>query len=82
MQGMGWLTCEELIWDKQGQLLPYFPDTHKIPAISDTPTEFNGSFLSDATQKNTVHGSKAVGEPPLMLAISVREGIRDTKRVL
>ncbi|MDP9100329.1 MAG: xanthine dehydrogenase molybdopterin binding subunit, partial [Verrucomicrobiota bacterium] len=48
-----------------------------IPAIGDTPQIFNVAFLKDATQSNVVHGSKAVGEPPLMLAISVREAIRD-----
>ncbi|MEY2585669.1 MAG: xanthine dehydrogenase large subunit, partial [Verrucomicrobiota bacterium] len=50
---------------------------YKIPAVGDTPGIFNVQFLSDATQSNVVHGSKAVGEPPLMLAISVREAIRD-----
>ncbi len=53
------------------------PDTYKIPAIGDTPDIFNVTFLTEATQPNVVHGSKAVGEPPLMLAISVREAIRD-----
>ena len=77
VQGMGWLTCEELIWDDKGRLLTHSPDTYKIPAIGDMPHEFNVSFLSDAAQRNTIFGSKAVGEPPLMLAISVREAIRD-----
>jgi xanthine dehydrogenase molybdopterin binding subunit/xanthine dehydrogenase small subunit len=77
VQGMGWLTCEELIWDDKGRLLTHSPDTYKIPAIGDAPMEFNVSFLSEAAQPNTIHGSKAVGEPPLMLAISVREAIRD-----
>ena len=57
--------------------LTHSPDTYKIPAIGDTPDIFNLAFLSNATQSNVVHGSKAVGEPPLMLAISVREAIRD-----
>ncbi|MFN2476656.1 MAG: xanthine dehydrogenase molybdopterin binding subunit [Chthoniobacterales bacterium] len=77
VQGAGWLTCEELVWDSEGRLLTHSPDTYKIPAIGDTPDVFNVSFLSDATQSNVIHGSKAVGEPPLMLAISVREAIRD-----
>ncbi|MDB6028137.1 MAG: Xanthine dehydrogenase, molybdenum binding subunit protein, partial [Verrucomicrobiales bacterium] len=77
VQGMGWLTCEELVWDDKGRLLTHSPDTYKIPAIGDTPLELNVSFLSEAAQPNTIHGSKAVGEPPLMLAISVREAIRD-----
>ncbi len=77
VQGMGWLTAEELVWDKDGRLLTHSPDTYKIPAIGDMPREFNVAFLANATQPNTIFGSKAVGEPPLMLAISVREAIRD-----
>ncbi len=77
IQGMGWLTAEELIWDEQGKLLTHSPDTYKIPAVGDTPRMFNVEFLSEAAQRNVIHGSKAVGEPPLMLAISVREAIRD-----
>jgi xanthine dehydrogenase molybdopterin-binding subunit B len=77
IQGMGWLTAEELIWDAAGRLLTHSPDTYKIPAIGDTPEIFNVNFLSNATQKTVVYGTKAVGEPPLMLAISVREAIRD-----
>ena len=77
VQGMGWLTGEELKWDDQGRLLTHSPDTYKIPAIGDRPQIFNVNFLQNATQKNVIHGSKAVGEPPLMLALSVREAIRD-----
>ena len=77
VQGMGWLTTEELKWDDQGRLLTHSPDTYKIPSVGDTPRIFNVALLKHATQKNVVHGSKAVGEPPLMLAISVREAIRD-----
>jgi xanthine dehydrogenase large subunit len=77
VQGLGWLTAEELVWDKDGKLLAHSPDTYKIPAIGDVPHAFNVSFLANATQRNTIFGSKAVGEPPLMLAISVREAIRD-----
>ncbi|HEX3797598.1 MAG TPA: xanthine dehydrogenase molybdopterin binding subunit [Verrucomicrobiae bacterium] len=77
IQGMGWLTAEELKWDGAGRLLTHSPDTYKIPAIGDTPRIFNVNFLHDAAQKTVVHGSKAVGEPPFMLAISVREAIRD-----
>ncbi|HEX4641210.1 MAG TPA: molybdopterin cofactor-binding domain-containing protein, partial [Chthoniobacterales bacterium] len=77
VQGAGWLTNEELVWDSEGRLLTHSPDTYHIPAVGDTPEIFNVAFLSDATQANVVHGSKAVGEPPLMLAISVREAIRD-----
>ncbi|MEY2537714.1 MAG: xanthine dehydrogenase large subunit [Verrucomicrobiota bacterium] len=77
VQGAGWLTNEELVWDSKGQLLTHSPDTYKIPAIGDTPGQLNVAFLSQATQANVIHGSKAVGEPPLMLALSVREAIRD-----
>jgi xanthine dehydrogenase molybdopterin binding subunit/xanthine dehydrogenase small subunit len=77
IQGMGWLTTEELKWDDQGRLLTHSPDTYKIPSIGDTPPVFNVTLLRNATQKGVIHGSKAVGEPPLMLAISVREAIRD-----
>jgi xanthine dehydrogenase molybdopterin binding subunit/xanthine dehydrogenase small subunit len=77
IQGIGWLTTEELLWDDQGRLLTHSPDTYKIPAVGDTPPVFNVSFLRDATQTSVIHGSKAVGEPPLMLGISVREAIRD-----
>ena len=77
IQGMGWLTAEELKWDDKGRLLTHSPDTYKIPAVGDTPQIFNVSLLKNAAQKNVVYGTKAVGEPPLMLAISVREAIRD-----
>jgi xanthine dehydrogenase molybdopterin binding subunit/xanthine dehydrogenase small subunit len=77
IQGMGWLTTEELKWDDQGRLLTHSPDTYKIPAAGDTPAEFRVTLLRNSVQPGVVHGSKAVGEPPLMLAISVREAIRD-----
>jgi xanthine dehydrogenase large subunit len=77
VQGAGWLTNEELVWDSEGRLMTHSPDTYKIPAVGDTPDIFNVTFLANATQHNVIHGSKAVGEPPLMLAISVREAIRD-----
>jgi xanthine dehydrogenase molybdopterin binding subunit len=77
VQGLGWLTTEELQWDDQGRLLTHSPDTYKIPSVGDTPQIFNVTLLKNATQKNVIHGSKAVGEPPLMLAISAREAIRD-----
>jgi xanthine dehydrogenase large subunit len=77
IQGMGWLTMEELVWDAKGRLLTHSPDTYKIAAIGDVPTDLRVDFLSNAAQPNNIYGSKAVGEPPLMLAISVREAIRD-----
>ncbi|HEY3862835.1 MAG TPA: xanthine dehydrogenase molybdopterin binding subunit [Verrucomicrobiae bacterium] len=76
-QGMGWLTNEELKWDDKGRLLTHSPDTYKIPSAGDTPLVFNVALLKNATQRNVICGSKAVGEPPVMLAISVREALRD-----
>jgi xanthine dehydrogenase large subunit len=77
VQGMGWLTREELLWDKEGRLLIHGASTYQIPAVSDAPLEFHVTLLPGASQEGTVHGSKAVGEPPLMLSLSVREAIRD-----
>lgn len=77
VQGMGWLTSEELKWDATGRLMTHSASTYQIPAMSDAPVEFNVSLLPHAAQPGSIHGSKAVGEPPLMLAISVREAIRD-----
>jgi xanthine dehydrogenase large subunit len=77
VQGMGWLTREELLWDKEGRLQTHSASTYQIPAISDAPLEFHVTLLPEAAQAGTIHGSKAVGEPPLMLSISVREAIRD-----
>ena len=77
LQGMGWLTFEELKWDAEGRLLTHSPDTYKIPSFGDAPRDFRVNFVAGATQPNVIHGSKAVGEPPLMLALSVREAIRD-----
>jgi xanthine dehydrogenase molybdopterin binding subunit/xanthine dehydrogenase small subunit len=77
IQGMGWLTSEELVWNDEGVLLTHSPDTYKIPSIGDTPEVFHVTLLKHATQENVVRGSKAVGEPPFMLALSVREALRD-----
>lgn len=78
VQGMGWLTTEELKWDSHGRLLTDGPATYKIPAIADAPDTFNVSLWSkDCIDESAVLGSKAVGEPPLMLAISVWSAIRD-----
>ncbi len=76
VQGMGWMTMEELVWDQRGQLRTFSPSTYKIPTISEVPERFNVQLLERAAQKGVIYGSKAVGEPPLMLAISVREAIR------
>jgi xanthine dehydrogenase molybdopterin binding subunit/xanthine dehydrogenase small subunit len=77
VQGTGWLTREELLWDAKGRLLTHSASTYAIPAISDAPADFRVRLLENAAQPGVIHGSKAVGEPPLMLAISVREAIRD-----
>jgi xanthine dehydrogenase large subunit len=70
LQGLGWLTMEELVYRDDGFLLTHSPSTYKIPAIGDAPADFRVSLLEHATQHDTIHGSKAVGEPPFMLAIS------------
>ena len=77
VQGIGWLTREELLWDKQGRLLTHSASTYQIPAISDAPVRMNVTLLPLAAQEGVIHGSKASGEPPLMLAFSVREALRD-----
>jgi xanthine dehydrogenase large subunit len=76
VQGMGWLTMEELVWDEQGRLRTYAPSTYKIPTISEIPEHFQVHLLQRAAQDGVIYGSKAVGEPPFMLAMSVREAIR------
>ncbi len=77
VQGMGWLTGEELKWGKDGRLLTHSASTYQIPSIGDAPAEFRVTLLPNAGQEGVIHGSKAVGEPPLMLAISAREALRD-----
>jgi len=77
IQGMGWLTSEELVWNEKGHLLSHGASTYDIPTLGDAPPDFRVQLLSDAAQPGTIYGSKAVGEPPLMLAISVREAIKD-----
>lgn len=78
IQGMGWLTTEELMWNQEGRLLSNSPATYKIPAISDTPPIFNVAILKDHPNSvPTIYHSKAVGEPPFMLAISVWSALRD-----
>ena len=77
IQGVGWLTIEELLWDAQGRLATAGASTYKLPSWSEMPELFNVNLLERPPQAGVVFGSKAVGEPPLMLAISVREAIRD-----
>lgn len=77
IQGLGWLTIEELLWDSQGRLATNSASTYKLPSWAELPEVFEIALLDRATEPDVVMGSKAVGEPPLMLAISVREAIRD-----
>ncbi len=78
LQGVGWLTSEELVWDERGRLLTHAPSTYKIPAVSDWPAVFNVELAPwSRNLEDTIYRSKAVGEPPLMLAISVFHAIRD-----
>jgi len=77
IQGMGWLTTEELVWGAEGKLLTHAPSTYKIPATGDVPVRWRIDFWPEANREDNVHGSKAVGEPPFMLAVSVWEAIRD-----
>jgi xanthine dehydrogenase large subunit len=78
IQGVGWLTSEELWWNADGELKTHAPSTYKIPTSSDLPVDFRVRMLeSAANREETIHRSKAVGEPPLMLSLSVFHAIRD-----
>ncbi len=78
VQGMGWLTTEELWWDRQGQLRTHAPSTYKIPAVGDVPADFRAAIWQRGrNRENAIYRSKAVGEPPLMHGISVFHALRD-----
>jgi xanthine dehydrogenase large subunit len=77
VQGMGWLTTEELVYDEKGRLLTHAPSTYKIPVASDVPTDFRVELFDNSNREDTIYRSKAVGEPPLMLPISVFAAIAD-----
>jgi xanthine dehydrogenase large subunit len=78
IQGVGWLCSEELKWDEEGALLTTGASTYKIPAIGDTPLRFEVKIKPNTSNhENTIHKSKAVGEPPLMLAVSVWLAIKN-----
>ena len=77
VQGMGWLTMEECIWDAKGKLLTHGPSTYKIPVASDLPEALNVHLFDGANGKPTPFNSKATGEPPLMLALSVFFALKD-----
>ena len=77
IQGVGWVTTEELKWNEKGHLLTHSPDTYKIPTVHDIPKIFNVALLENAPNVGTIRQSKAVGEPPFMLAFSVWLAIKD-----
>jgi xanthine dehydrogenase large subunit len=74
---MGWLTTEQLVWNDQGVLSTHAPSTYKIPTAGDVPAHFKVDLWPEPNREDNVFGSKAVGEPPFMLAISVFEALRD-----
>jgi xanthine dehydrogenase large subunit len=76
IQGYGWLTCEEVLFNAEGRLLTHSPDTYKIPSVGDAPEVFHVRLLERAAQTDVIHGSKAVGEPPLMLGIVAVSALR------
>jgi xanthine dehydrogenase large subunit len=78
IQGVGWLTSEELCWNEAGELTTHAPSTYKIPTCSDLPVDFRVELLRDAANReDTIYRSKATGEPPLMLGLSVFHALRD-----
>ncbi|OOY27415.1 xanthine dehydrogenase molybdopterin binding subunit [Thioclava sp. L04-15] len=77
VQGAGWLTTEELVWDDKGRLRTHAPSTYKIPACSDRPRIFNVNLWDEPNREDTIYRSKAVGEPPFMLAISAFLALED-----
>jgi xanthine dehydrogenase large subunit len=82
VQGMGWLTLEDLRWDEshgrgRGRLTTQSASTYKLPSLGELPGELHVALLDRAHEDGAVYGSKAVGEPPLMLALSVREALRE-----
>jgi xanthine dehydrogenase large subunit len=77
IQGVGWLTTETLWWNRDGRLMTHAPSTYKIPAVSDTPAAFDVRLYANENVEPTVFRSKAVGEPPLLLAFSVLLAMRD-----
>ena len=77
VQGAGWLTTEELVWDAKGRLTTHAPSTYKIPAFSDRPEVFNVALWGRPNREDSVGKSKAVGEPPFMLGISALYALSD-----
>lgn len=77
IQGMGWVTTEKLYYNQQGLLLSHSPTTYKIPNIQDIPRRFNVQFINSTENHQTIHRSKAVGEPPFLLGISVWTALKN-----
>jgi xanthine dehydrogenase molybdopterin-binding subunit B len=77
VQGNGWVTTEEIKWDDQGNLLTHSPDTYKIPTVQDIPKDFRTELLQGVPNPDTIRKSKAVAEPPFMLALSTWLAIKD-----
>jgi xanthine dehydrogenase large subunit len=77
LQGWGWLTMEELCFDAKGRLATHAPSTYKIPTAHDVPRRFDVAFFDRPNPEDTIHRSKAVGEPPLMLALAGFHALRD-----
>ena len=82
IQGMGWVTTEKLFYSAKGLLVSHSPSTYKIPNIQDTPRIFNVKLQSNMKNHANVRGTKAAGEPPLLLAISVWTAIQDALKNL
>jgi xanthine dehydrogenase large subunit len=78
IQGMGWLTMEELVWHPQtGALMTHAPSTYKIPTANDVPAAFHTTLWDQPNPQDSIHRSKAVGEPPLLLGFAVFFALRD-----
>jgi len=77
IQGMGWVTTEALVYGERGELLSYSPTTYKIPVITDVPTEFHVATFDNTDNVQNIRRSKAVGEPPLMMGISVWAAVKN-----
>jgi xanthine dehydrogenase large subunit len=80
IQGMGWVTTENLVYNKEGFLLSHSPSTYKIPSVQDTPRVFNVKLAHNLDNIVNVRGTKAVGEPPLLLSLSVWTAVKDAIR--
>jgi xanthine dehydrogenase large subunit len=76
IQGLGWVTAECLVYDSRGSLLSHSPTTYKIPAITDVPPIFNCEMFDSDDDIKNIRRSKAVGEPPLLLAVSVWAAVK------